>query len=199
MKIHLVPHGNIIRAGDLHFPEFSFYDYLAFLACFCFTNLIFASMVASSSHIDSTKKSLYPISVTTFEWSSSLLSLLENCGHPLLWMLCLLMEKVIFKLARATRRLLSLWKQSKMRRANLVVFVASKTATSPPSANHAKTSSSASLQTWQGSIIPHFLNFHLFSDSHPFRIAVVKELVITVQPFSAFLGPLDGPRKNTTC
>ena len=85
-----------------------------------------------------------------------------------------------------------------MRRANLVVFVASKTATSPPSANHAKTSSSASLQTWQGSNIPHFLNVHLFSDSHPFRIAVVKELVITVQPFSAFLGPLDGPRKNTT-
>ena len=27
---------------------------------------------------------------------------------------------------------------------------------------------------------------------------MVKELVITVQPFSAFLGPLDGPWKNTT-
>ena len=108
--IHLIPHGNIIRAGDLHFPEFSFYDCLAFaLQERRHINLIFASMVASSSHIDSTKKSLYPISVTTFEWSSSLLSLLENCGHPLLWMLCLLMEKVIFKVARATQ---SLWKQS---------------------------------------------------------------------------------------
>ena len=34
---------------------------------------------------------------------------------------------------------------------------------------------------------------HLFSDSHPFGIAVVKELVITVQPFPAFFGPLDSP------
>ena len=67
-------------------------------------------MVASSSQIDSTKKSLYPISVTTLEWSISLLCLLENCGHPLLWMLCLLVAKVIFKLAKT--RLLSLWKQS---------------------------------------------------------------------------------------
>ena len=35
-------------------------------------------MIDSSSHIDSTKKSLYPLSVTTFECSSSLLCLLEK-------------------------------------------------------------------------------------------------------------------------
>ena len=85
-----------------------------------------------------------------------------------------------------------------MQRGNLVVLVASKTATSPPSANHAKTSSSASLQPGKVQL-HHTQNIHLFLDSHSFKIAVVKELVITVQPFSAFLGPLDGPKKIPYC
>ena len=137
-------------------------------------------MIDSSSHIDSTKNSLYPLSVTTFEWSSSLL--------------CLLEKKIYQSLAFLYFRALFLPVATK--RANLVVLVASKTATSPPADSHAKTSSNASSQTWKASdvIIPQ--NVHLFSYSHPLRIAVVKELVIPVQPFSAFLCPFNGPRNE---
>ena len=128
-------------------------------------------MIALSSHIDSTKNSLKPLSVTTLEWSSSLLCLLESWSSKFY---------VLF--------------DAKVSHQALPCCVGGiKDCNLPTTWQPVKDILQCLLANLTRSGLITSKNIHLFSDFHPFRITVVKELVILIKPSSTSLGPLDGP------